>query len=74
MKIFSVVVLLTVLTAILASASAAEEGSEKAHHRVRRGFGCPLSAWICNWHCQNIGRKGGYCGNRFRRTCYCFWK
>lgn len=55
-----------------ASEEAATEGSKDTVEV--NGFGCPLFEKDCHNHCLSIGRKGGYCGNTFRQTCYCYKK
>uniref|UniRef100_A0A1E1X0B1 Putative tick defensins 1 n=1 Tax=Amblyomma aureolatum TaxID=187763 RepID=A0A1E1X0B1_9ACAR len=72
----AVLFLLVLLTVSLTLASEVNEKSEEPHLRVRRGFGCPANA-PCFFHCRFVlgnGRRGGYCGGRFKQTCYCVMK
>ncbi|XP_049270319.1 defensin-like [Rhipicephalus sanguineus] len=73
MKYFSLVFLLGLLAAMLAMTSAVEDDNAEAHLRVRRGFGCPISDF-CHKHCLSIGRRGGYCGGKWKLTCICYNK
>uniref|UniRef100_A0A0K8RF99 Putative defensin n=1 Tax=Ixodes ricinus TaxID=34613 RepID=A0A0K8RF99_IXORI len=50
----------------------AEVNNELVHHRVRRGFFCPLNG-PCHRHCRHeLRRRGGYCGGRWKLMCICF--
>ncbi|XP_075535318.1 defensin-1-like [Dermacentor variabilis] len=71
MRFFSVLFLLGLLVALLTLASATEDESTEPHLRVRRGFGCPISDF-CHKHCLSIGRRGGYCGGKWKLTCICY--
>nr|XP_054933233.1 uncharacterized protein LOC129387747 [Dermacentor andersoni] len=71
MRFFSVLFLLGLLVAFLTLASATEDESTEPHLRVRRGFGCPISDF-CHKHCLSIGRRGGYCGGKWKLTCICY--
>ncbi|KAM7289478.1 retinol dehydrogenase 13 isoform X2 [Ixodes scapularis] len=51
----------------------AEGNNELVLHRVRRGFFCPYNGY-CDRHCRkNLGRRGGYCGGRWKLTCICVY-
>ncbi|WP_434384652.1 hypothetical protein [Melittangium boletus] len=49
-----------------------EEPEAQEDTYSKTGFGCPFNEYQCHSHCRSIKKKGGYCGNWARQTCYCY--
>lgn len=57
---------------LVVGSATADDASQVAHLRVRRGFGCPLNQGACHRHCRSIRRRGGYCSGIIKQTCTCY--
>nr|ATN39848.1 defensin DFS2 [Haemaphysalis longicornis]BAX73647.1 hemolymph defensin [Haemaphysalis longicornis] len=72
MRVLVLSLAVILLCGLMAGSATAEEESEVAHLRVRRGFGCPLNQGACHRHCRSIRRRGGYCSGIIKQTCTCY--